>query len=273
MNALESSVEDLMTPDPAVVDPEDGIDVAETVMRLGRANEWPVASGRSLLGVVTIGDLVLARDGDSAVDRPQPTCAGVMTAAAIVAHPSDPLSHAARVMQRHRLSCLPVVAHGELVGLITLTELVELAVGLLEGEARRYGAAPIVAHLMTCTPITVSPDSTLATAEALMAAMPIRHLPVCEHDRLVGIVAQRDLVWALRAMVRPASEVLVGDVMTPKPKTATPDCEAARAGRMLLQHGIGALPVVRGERLIGILSKRDFLRHLLSLAPPARAWS
>jgi CBS domain-containing protein len=275
MNALDSPVGTLMTPDPVIIDPDDGIDVAETVMRLGRANEWPVACGRSLRGLVTIGDLVAARDDaheDRGANAPT-TCAGVMTAAAIVAHPSDPLSHAARVMHQHRLSCLPIVARGELVGLVTLTDFVELAVGLLQREASQYGGAPIVAHLMSCSPITVHPDDTLETAEQLLEAIPIRHLPVRADDQLVGIVAQRDLVWALRAMVRPASQVLIGDIMTPRPKTTTPECDGAHAGLILVQHAIGALPVVRGERLVGILTKRDFLRHLLALAPSVRQWS
>jgi CBS domain-containing protein len=274
MSALDSPVGTLMTRDPVIIDPDDGIDVAETVMRLGRANEWPVACGRSLRGLVTIGDLVAARDareGGSTNERA--TCAGVMTAAAIVGHPSDPLSHAARVMHQHRLSCLPIVARGELVGLVTLTDFVELAVALLEQEAQQYGAAPIAAHLMSCSPITIGPDDTLATAEQILEAIPIRHLPVCTDDRLVGIVAQRDLVWALRAMVRRASQVRIRDIMTSKLKTTTPECDAARAGLMLVEHGIGALPVVRGERLIGIVTKRDFLRHLLSLAPSVRQWS
>jgi CBS domain-containing protein len=63
---------------------------------------------------------------------------------------------------------------------------------------------------------------------------------------------------------------LVRDVMTPHPKTITPEHDAAGAGRMLIRNGIGALPVVRGQRVVGILTKRDFLRHLLSIAHSAR---
>jgi CBS domain-containing protein len=273
MNALESPVDTLMTPDPVIVAPEDAVDVAETVMRLGRANEWPVADGRALLGVVTIGDLLQER-GDG-IDGER-KCAGVMTTPAIVAHPSDSLAHAARCLHDHRLSCLPIVSGGELVGLITLTDFVDLAVAQLERAALRYGNAAIVAHLMTSTPTTVRPDNTLATAQMLMETMRVRHLPVLPGNRqLAGIVAQRDLVWALRVTARPASRVAVREIMTTSPKTTAPEHDAASAGRMLVHHGIGALPVMRGDRLIGILTKRDFLRHLVSLAPAAATeeWS
>ena len=274
MSALGSSIDTLMTPDPVVVDPEDDVDVAETVMRLGRANEWPVAYGRFLLGVVAIGDLLTERGAERADNHARVTCASVMSSAApIVAHPSSSLADAARDMQVHRLSCLPVVAGGELVGLVTLTDLVDVAVEQLVREALHYGKPPMVAHLMTSAPTAVAPHDTLATAQALMETMRVRHLPVRRGDRLVGIVAERDLVWALRAFTRPASEVMVRDIMTSDPKTTTPECDAADAGRMLVHHGVGALPVVRGDRLVGILSKRDFLRYLVSLAPSERAWS
>jgi CBS domain-containing protein len=270
MTALDAPLDMLMTPDPVVVEPDDAVDVAEAVMRLGRANEWPVALGRSLVGVVTIGDLLAergrARDGTH--------CADVMSSVEMVAHPSDPLALIARAMLDHRLSCIPVVAGDELVGLVTLTDFVELAVEHLDEEARRFGSAPIVAHLMTHAPTSVRPEDSVAAAQAIMEGTKIRHLPVQSRGKLVGIVAQRDLVWALRALARPAGLVPVRSIMTPWPRTTTPDAEAADAGRILVHHGVGALPVVRGDRPIGILSKRDFLRHLVSVSPSQeRAWS
>jgi acetoin utilization protein AcuB len=271
MSSLDSPLDSCMTKDPLVIDPDDEVEVAETMLRLGRANEWPVARGRSLLGVVTMGDLLAERDADATEHAT--SCADVMSAASRVASPSDPIAHVALEMHAHRLSCYPVVDGDELVGLVTLTDFVRLAVEQLEEETRRFGGAPIVAHLMSSSPTTVTRNDTLIVARELMAAFRIRHLPVRDRARVVGIVAQRDLVAALGALSRPAWQVTVGDIMTPHPQTTTPECDAARAGRILVHHGVGALPVVRGDHLVGILSKRDFLRYLVSLSPVEREWS
>jgi CBS domain-containing protein len=66
----------------------------------------------------------------------------------------------------------------------------------------------------------------------------------------------------------PPSAILVGEVMTRDPQTTTPEEPAWFAGRALVESHIGALPVLHTGRLIGILSKADFLSYLLSIGSP-----
>jgi CBS domain-containing protein len=263
MTELHSTIGVLMTPDPVVIDPDDELDIAEAVMRLAGSHEWPVARGRTLLGVITLGDLLAAR----APDEGAVACGRVMGRVDFAAGPEEELLQVARRMQRHRLSCLPIVRGGELLGILTLNDLLEIAVHALREEKARFGLAPLVAHLMTHTPLTISVNDRLAAARAIMERSHVRHLPVMKEGRLAGIISDRDVVSLLRVATETGEAVLAGAVMSAAPETVQPETEAAAAGHVLIRRQIGALPVVRGDRLVGIIAKRDFLDYLISLGP------
>ena len=103
----------------------------------------------------------------------------------------------------------------------------------------------------------------------LTAQRGIRHLPVLDGERLVGIVSDRDLK---RAMASPATSlethelrylldhVLVREIMTGGVITVRPTAPIEEAARLMVLEKIGALPVTEGERLIGILTETDLLR-------------
>jgi acetoin utilization protein AcuB len=126
-----------------------------------------------------------------------------------------------------------------------------------------------VSDLMTGKPITVAPDMPVLDARQLMLKEQIRHLVVTEYERLVGIVTDRDIrlnlpsratslsVWELNYLL---ARLTVGAVMTKAVIMVRPSWEARDAARLLLEHKIGALPVVEGERVVGIVTETDFLR-------------
>jgi acetoin utilization protein AcuB len=126
-----------------------------------------------------------------------------------------------------------------------------------------------VRELMTGTPITVSPDTPVFDARQTMVKERIRHLLVIEGDRLMGIVTDRDIrlnlpsqatslsVWEVNYLL---AKLTVSKVMTTSVIIIGPDQEATDAARLMLEHKIGALPVMDGSRLIGILTETDVLR-------------
>jgi acetoin utilization protein AcuB len=121
---------------------------------------------------------------------------------------------------------------------------------------------------MTPFPTTVSPTTSLAAARRMVVVKGIRHLPVCEGERLVGIVSDRDLrmvlpspapglsVWALRLL----ECVQVDAVMTRWVITIAADAPIFEAVQLMLTHRIGALPVTAEGRLVGIISATDLMR-------------
>jgi len=126
-----------------------------------------------------------------------------------------------------------------------------------------------VRELMSGAPITVSPDTTVFEARRLMLKERIRHLLVTEHRRLVGIITDRDIrlnlpsqatslsVWEVNYLL---ARLTVGQAMTKSVIITGPDRDARAAAQLMLEHKVGALPVLDGEHLIGILTETDILR-------------
>lgn len=117
---------------------------------------------------------------------------------------------------------------------------------------------------MTREVVTVSPGATVADALDLIRTHDIRHLPVVDGGRMVGIVTDRDLRLALEPDGRPAG-ASVEDVMTRSPIEVAPGTPIESAAALLSEHRIGCLPVVEDGVLVGILTESDVLRAFVDL--------
>ena len=106
--------------------------------------------------------------------------------------------------------------------------------------------------------ITAQPDDTLLDAAGQMNCYQIGALPVYEERRLIGIVTERDLTAAVAEGVNPAT-TRVADYMTEQPVTVAPNDDLEVAARRMAEIGVRHLPVVEGDRLVGVLSMRDLL--------------
>ena len=128
----------------------------------------------------------------------------------------------------------------------------------------------LVKDLMSAPVVSLFAEQTLPLAEDIMRFKHLRHLPVVDEDRhVVGLVSHRDILRAQISSLTGLSpaqrrarqdEVRVRDIMTSEVWTVTPETLASVAGRTLLDHRFGCLPVVEGEFLVGIVTERDFLR-------------
>ena len=120
--------------------------------------------------------------------------------------------------------------------------------------------------------ITVTPGATLEEAARLLTAHRIHHLPVVvEGNRLAGILSDTDLRNATLDGIAGAADrgdsgppLTVGEIMTRELVTLSPGDTLDDAMLVLSRQRIGALPVVEGDRLVGILTKADILTALLS---------
>jgi acetoin utilization protein AcuB len=116
--------------------------------------------------------------------------------------------------------------------------------------------------------VSIGPETTVREAVDLMRARALRHLPVVDPGgRLVGIVTDRDLRQAVFAPVvqerlgggDAVGDIPVREVMTWAVVTVRPATDLREAARLMHEQKIGALPVVEGDRLIGILTESDLL--------------
>jgi CBS domain-containing membrane protein len=131
-------------------------------------------------------------------------------------------------------------------------------------------AQPSVGDAMTRDAATLDRNDQLSVADDVMRLGRIRHMPVIDEDgEVVGIVTQRDLFrgalvrafgYGEAAQRRILKTIAVKEVMTSDPLTTAPDVPLAEAGRRMLDHKIGCLPVVDRGKLIGILTESDFVR-------------
>jgi CBS domain-containing membrane protein len=131
----------------------------------------------------------------------------------------------------------------------------------------------LVRDLMSTPVVALFAEQTLPLAEDIMTFKHLRHLPVVDDNRhVVGLVSHRDILRAqissLTGLSKPEArarqeDVRIQDLMTRDVWTVTPETLASVAGRTLLDHRFGCLPVVEGRFLVGILTERDFLRFAI----------
>ena len=128
----------------------------------------------------------------------------------------------------------------------------------------------LVRDSMTQEVVTVAPETTAAEALALCRGNRIRHLPVLEGERLVGVISDRDLRAATPALGDPAraealDRIRIADEMARDVVTVRPEDPIEDAAMAMYERKIGCLPVVDGEDLVGIVTSSDVLRALVRL--------
>lgn len=125
----------------------------------------------------------------------------------------------------------------------------------------------LVKDWMTKEPLVVSPKTSIEEAIRTMRENRVRHLPVVtEGDVLVGLVTQTDLlqaspspatslsVWEVNFLL---AKMQVRDAMTSQVVVVEGDCPLEEAALVMAEHKFGCLPVVRGKRLVGIITETD----------------
>ncbi len=128
--------------------------------------------------------------------------------------------------------------------------------------------------------LAVESFDSINIARQLMAKHRVNQLPVVEGEKVVGIVTDRDVRDAYptsmvinrgEAIDRFADTITVEEVMSHNVLTVPPETPLLAAVALLKKHRIGSLPVVKKQRLVGIITRSDVLSFLLSEANPAAA--
>ncbi len=132
----------------------------------------------------------------------------------------------------------------------------------------------LVRDWMTKDPLTVGPDTPVLEAIRLLKEKGFRRLPVVQGGRLVGLVTDKDLkdampskattlsIWELNYLL---SRLTVGEVMTKDLITVGTDEPLEKAALLMEEHKIGGLPVMEGEKLVGIITVTDVLRAFIEV--------
>jgi len=131
-----------------------------------------------------------------------------------------------------------------------------------------------VRNYMTPDPIFVSPDDNFHQAIHILRKQKVRHLPVLENNRLVGIVVEKDLlsnqpsqattlslyeIYSLLEMLR------IRQIMSKPVITVEGDCPLEDAARIMVDNKISCLPVMDDEKLVGIITETDVFKALVEV--------
>lgn len=142
----------------------------------------------------------------------------------------------------------------------------------------------LVEMWMTHDPFTIAPTATVSEAALVMAHRRVRRLVVVDRGasgdvRVLGIVSAGDVARAFPPDLNPTSAAVsersvptpVGSIMAHAVQTVAPSATIEEAARLLHAHKIGALPVVSGSRLVGIITESDIFRALVEMSDPGEA--
>jgi CBS domain-containing protein len=114
-----------------------------------------------------------------------------------------------------------------------------------------------IRDVMTSNPTTCEPQASVVDAAKVMAQEDVGSIPTVEGDRLVGVVTDRDIVIRVVAEGREPQSVTVGDVASRDLVTVSPDDDLDRALELMAENQVRRLPVVDGDKLVGIVAQRD----------------
>lgn len=130
--------------------------------------------------------------------------------------------------------------------------------------------------------IAVGPQEPATEAAALMASKRIRRLPVVDKGPqgpvLIGIVSARDILHAFPPDVNPFAVItpeisqkrlIVGEIMSRHVVTTTPETPIEEAAALMSERKIGALPVLHGQQLVGLITESDIFRAFIGFFAPS----
>lgn len=141
----------------------------------------------------------------------------------------------------------------------------------MSGEVNQIRRCVVVRDYMSADPQTLGAEHSLLDAVLIMRRAGLRHIPIMEDGRLVGILSERDVARAAPSMLLPLlpddynrlfEDTRVRKVMTRNPVFAAPDMPLAEAVDLLRSNRLGCLPVLEAEILVGIITVSDMLRAL-----------
>jgi acetoin utilization protein AcuB len=124
---------------------------------------------------------------------------------------------------------------------------------------------PPISKYMTTTPRTAAASVTLAEAAQMMTASGIRHLPVVEGERLLGVISERDIQFVDAFPDVDPKKLTVGEAMIEKPYSVGPDVGLDEVAATMAEQKYGSAVIVQNGHVVGVFTTVDACRALSEL--------
>jgi CBS domain-containing protein len=230
---------------------------------------------KGLEGIITATDIINYLGGGKKFDLIQQKFRGnffkainepiklVMTQEVVSIRASGRISEALELMKTENVGGLPVVDDEKRVkGIVTERDIARLFANRLSGINVR--------QLMSRDVITALTKTTIFEVEKTMATQGFRRLPIVSDGKVVGIITSMDVIrffgsgeafkhlrsgTIIQVLNTPAFEIATKDI-----SAINPEADIGQAAKIMQEKDIGALPVVKNERLVGMITERDFFK-------------
>ena len=240
------------------------------------------------VATLSMKDLIRAMLAEGgAIDKWRPIdnfpASRVISGKLITVDPSTHITKAASMMLKHGISSIPIVKNYELVGILTKTDVAHYFASNMVGQAK-------VVEMMTSKIITANRYHSLRHILDLMEQNKVGRVVIVDGGRPIGIVTAADIVFAqletpdggapqqMVKFTRKAERasrpkyryvksvtITVENIMRSELLTISADEDATRAANIMLESGISSLPVVKDDKLIGIITKTDIMRKVAEM--------
>ena len=255
-------VKDVMTKEVIAVDKDVNLSYVLDLMKKHDITKIPVVEDKKLIGMVT--DNVIAYKLGSIRKRGVPAsrlhASSVTDKDIICISPDTDVIKILKDVGKPGPTMLCVVENDTLVGVITKADLLPLV-----------NSKKQIREIMQKQLHTVSPDDRVIHARRIMIDEDIARLPVVDQGKLVGMISDNEIIFALANVKKSFSlgrqkhkleELLVEDVMKTPALWAEPDMTATDAASIMLNKNVGALPLIENGKLVGIISRTDLLNTI-----------
>ena len=230
---------------------------------------------KRLRGIVTAYDLIDYLGGGEKFQIIQREHAGnffkainepvrhIMTPNVISVSSSAKVNDAIDLMVKRNVGCLPIVdKETRLRGIVTERDIIMIFRGIVTGTK--------VSELMSKKVVVATPETSIMEAERLMVKNGFRRLPIVSEGKVVSVVTVTDILRFFgsgKVFQRLRSGAIDQVLQTPAIETATGDVvmvernvDAGEAAMIMLEKGVGTLPVLENEKLVGMVTERDFFK-------------
>jgi CBS domain-containing protein len=231
----------------------DQITKARQILRDERFREvYVVDAKKNLIGYIDLTDGLRVTATKSNV-----TVEGYVKEAPMVS-PADTIEQLARVMRDYETDSVAVVDPSpRIIGGVLLSDVFPVIIS-------RHELHGIVASHMTRDVTIASPTDTIQKIYTMIMESGFSAFPVVKKKRIVGIISRRDLIRTRRvqSIIARHAHTTIEEVMSKNVVTIGPDEPIGSAAELLVKHDVSRLPVLDGDRIIGIVDRHDVLKGL-----------
>ncbi len=253
---------DVMTRSPITTDKDERLDWVLETMRKHRVSKLVVLERGAVIGLLVDGDVAdeLGAIKNRGVPASHLHVSSAMRKRFATVGPETEIVQVRQLLSEDDAGLLPVLHDSTCVGVVTCSDL------LPHVESTRT-----LEEVMTKTLHVVAPSDRVIHARRMMVDHHVERLPVLEGGRLVGVVGEMDVATGLARFKdsvadkhQPAAlqRFLVEDIMTRAVTTGAPETTVTEAARTMKREDVGCLPVLRGERVAGIVTRGDLLPYV-----------